>query len=99
VIVRQLRVLGLAAMVAVATVGALIWSVTAGSALASATTRLRSGTLHAQLVSHVAAGANTVPTGVALTGSGVMAAVVGALALFALAFLIVTLIRRRIAAV
>jgi hypothetical protein len=98
VIVRQLRVLVLAAMVAAATVGALIWSVTAGSALASATTRLRSGTLHAQLVSHVTAGANTVPGGMALTGSGVMAAVVGALALFALAFLVVTLIRRRVTA-
>jgi hypothetical protein len=98
VIVRQLRVLVLAAMVAAATVGALVWSVTAGSALASATTRLRSGTLHAQLVSHVSGGANTVPAGVALTGSGVMAAIVGALALFALAFLVVTLIRRRVTA-
>ena len=45
-----------------------------------------------------AAGANTVPAGVALTGSGVMAAVVGALALFSLAFLVVTLIRRRVTA-
>ncbi len=98
VIVQRLRVLGLAAMVAAAAVGALVWSVTAGSALASATTRLRSGTLHAQLVSHVAAGANTVPTRVPLTGSGVMAAMVGALALFALAFLVVTLIRRRVTA-
>jgi hypothetical protein len=98
VIVRQFRVLVLAAMVTVATAGALIWSVTAGSALASAATRLRSGALHAQLVSHVTAGANTAPAGAALTGSGVMASVVGALALFALAFLVVTLIRRRITA-
>jgi hypothetical protein len=98
VIVRQVRVLVLAAMVAAATVGALVWSVTAGSALASAATRLRSGTLHAQLVSHVSAGANTAPAGVTLTGSGVMAAIVGALALFALAFLVVTLIRRRVTA-
>jgi hypothetical protein len=96
VIVRQLRVLVLAVMMAAATVGALIWSVTAGSALASAATRLRSGALHAQLVSHVSAGANTAPAGVALSGSGVMAAIVGALALFALAFLVVTLIRRRV---
>ena len=49
-------------------------------------------------MSHVTAGANTVPARVALTASGVMAAVVGALALFALAFLVVTLIRRRITA-
>ena len=95
-IVRQLRVLILATAVAAATVGTLIWSVTAGSALASASTRLRSGTLHAQLVSHVTPGANTVQGGMALTGSGVMAAVVGALALFAVAFLLVTLIRRRV---
>ena len=46
-------------------------------------------------MSHVTAGANAVPAGLALTGSDVMAAVVGALALFALAFLVVTLIRRR----
>jgi hypothetical protein len=75
----------------------LIWSVTAGSAVASASTRLRSGAVHAQLVSHVAAGTNAVSSaGLTIKGSGVMAGVVGALAVFALAFLIVTFIRRRI---
>ncbi len=90
-IVRQLRVFMVAA-----TLGALLWSVTAGSAVASAATRLRSGTVHAQLASHVTAGANTVPASLGLKGTGVMAAVVGVLALFALAFVIVTLIRRRV---
>ena len=52
--------------------------------------------MHAQLASHVTAGANTVPASLGLKGTGVMAAVVGVLALFALAFVIVTLIRRRV---
>jgi hypothetical protein len=92
-IVRHLRVFVLAA-----TFGVLVWSVTAGSAVASAATRLRSGTVHTQLASHVTAGANTVPASLGLKGTGVMAAVVGVLALFALAFVIVTLIRRRVTA-
>ena len=89
-IVRQLGVLA-----AAATLGVLL-SVTTGSAIASATTRLRSGAVHAQLASHVTAGANTVPASLGLKGTGVMAAVVGVLALFALAFVVVTLIRRRV---
>jgi hypothetical protein len=96
VIVRQLRVLVLMATVGAATFGALLWSATAGSAVASAATRWRSGAVHAQLASHVSTGTNTVPAGLQIQGTGVMAAVVGALALFALAFLIVTLIRRRV---
>jgi hypothetical protein len=90
-IVRQLGVL-----VSAATFGVLLWSVSAGSAVASAATRLRSGAVHAQLASHVTAGANTVPASLGLKGTGVMAAVVGVLALFALAFVVVTLIRRRV---
>ncbi len=90
------RVVLLAAMVGAAAVGAVAWSLTAGSALASAATRLRSGTVHAQLVSHVTTGANAVSAGLPLKGSGVIAAIVGALAVFALAFLVVTFIRRRI---
>ena len=85
-LVRQLRVW--AALLGAANV----WSVTAGPAVASASTRLRSGTIHAQLVSHVSPGAN----GLAIKGSSVMAGVVAALAVFALAFLIVTFIRRRV---
>jgi len=90
------RLVVLAAMVGAAAVGAVAWSLTAGSALASAATRLRSGTLHAQLVSHVTTGANAVSSGLPLKGSGVIAAIVGALAVFALTFLVVTFIRRRI---
>jgi hypothetical protein len=93
VIVRQLRFLALAAMVGVATVGAFLWSVTAGSAVASASTRLRSGTVHAQLASHVS---HAVPAGLQIEGSGVMAAIVGVLAVSSVAFLIVTFVRRRI---
>ena len=55
---RQLRVL-----LGAATLGAFVWPIIAGSGVASAATRLRSGTLHAQLVSHVSAGANAVPAG------------------------------------
>jgi hypothetical protein len=75
-------------------------TVAAGSAVASASTRLRSGALHAPLVSHVATGAgggaNALSPGLALKGSAVMAAIVGVLAPCALAFLIVTFIRRRV---
>jgi len=73
----------------------LAWSVTVGAAAASAA-RLRSGTLHAQLVSHVTPSGTT--SSPHLFGSGVMAAIVGALAVLALAFLVVTLIRRRVTA-
>ena len=53
-------------------------------------------------MSHVSAGAgagaNALSSGLALKGSAVMAAIVGVLALCALAFLIVTFIRRRVTA-
>ena len=88
------------ALVGTATLAAVIWTLATGSAVASASTRLRSGILHAQLVSHVSAGAgagaNAVSSGLALEGSAVMAAIVGVLALCAFAFLVVTLIRRRV---
>jgi hypothetical protein len=89
----------LAAMMGAAALASAAWLVTAGASVASASTRLRSGTLHAQLVSHVASGtsgANSVTSGLALKGSGVMAGLVAALAVFALAFLVVTFIRRRV---
>ena len=97
-IVRQLRVLVLAAMAVAAAVGAL--DLVGHS-------RVRPGVGHHPApVGHAARpageprhrGGQHRPGGVALTASGVMAAVVGALALFALAFLVVTLIRRRITA-
>jgi hypothetical protein len=88
------------AVVGTATSAAIIWILTAGSAVASASTRLRSGILHTQLVSHVSAGtgANAVSSGLTLKGSSVIAAIVGVLALLAFAFLVVTLIRRRVTA-
>jgi hypothetical protein len=89
-----------AALVGTTMLTAVIWTVTAGSAVASASTRLRSGTLHTQLVSHVSAGAgtgaNAISSGLPLKGSAVISAIVGVLALCALAFLVVTLIRRRV---
>jgi hypothetical protein len=89
-----------AALVGTTMLTAVIWTLTAGSAVASASTRLRSGTLHAQLVSHVSSGggtgANAISSGLPLKGSAVMAAIVGVLALCAFAFLVVTLIRRRV---
>jgi hypothetical protein len=96
VIERQVRVI--AALVGVATLGAAAWLLTAGAAVASASTRLRSGNLHAQLVSHVSPGASAVSSGLGLKGSDVMAAVVATMAVLAVAFLIVTFIRRRITA-
>ena len=87
----------LAAAVGVAATGTLAWSVALGAAAASAASRLRSGSLHAQLVSHVAPAGNTSSSHL-LVGSGVMAGIVGSLAVLALAFLVVTLIRRRITA-
>jgi CHASE2 domain-containing sensor protein len=87
-----------AALVGTTTLITVIWTIGAGSGVASASTRLRSGTLHAQLASHVStgAGANTLSSGLALKGSAVIAAIVGVLAVCALAFLIVTFIRRRV---
>jgi hypothetical protein len=85
------------ALVGATTLAAVLCMVTAGSTAASASTRLRSGTLHAQLVSHVssAAGTNGLSSGLTIQGSAVMAGVVGVLALCAFAFLVVTLIRHR----
>lgn len=89
----QLRVH--AAMVGVAAAATLAWSLMAGCAAASATTRLRSGNLHAQLVSHVTPGASSASSGLQ-TGPDIMGGVVGALAVLALTFLIVTYIWRRV---
>ncbi len=61
----------------------------------STSSRLRSGTLHAQFASHMATGRTAVPSGLALTGANITATVVGTLALLSLAFVVVTLIRRR----
>ena len=85
----------LASLIGITTTAAIALALVLEAAPASATTRLRSGTLHAQLASHVSpAGAGSGP--LALSGANVMATVVGTLALLALAFVVVTLIRRRI---
>jgi hypothetical protein len=91
--VRQLGVL--AAMVAVTAAGTSAWSLMAGCAIASAATRARSGSRHAQLVSHITPGRSTASSGLR-TGSDIMGGVVGALAVLALAYLIVTFIRHRV---
>ena len=93
--VGHIRRVVLATTVTTTTFVALLWSVVTGFPAASAAGRLRSGTVHAQLASHVTKVANGVPTGLQVQGSNVMAAVVAALAFFALAFVVVTLIRRR----
>lgn len=84
-------------LVALATTSALTWVISAGSGAAGAATRSRSGALRDQLVSssHFAPNGAAAP-GLGLTGPDVMAAVVGLCAFFAMAFLVVTLIRRRI---
>jgi hypothetical protein len=69
-----------------------------GTLTAAAKTRSRSGNLHAQFTSHVAPASNPVTAGLSLTAANVTATIVGALALVALAFVVVTLIRRRITA-
>ncbi len=91
---RLLRVL--TSRVALALTGACALALFAGASCASATTRLRSGGLHDRLVSHVTTGQNAVASNPALTGANITAAIVGALALLSLAFVVVTLIRRRI---
>jgi len=83
-----------AAMVGAALAATLAASVFVGSAAASAASRFRSGSQPAHLVSHVTPGGNEASV---LTGSNVMAGIVGSLAVVALAYLIVTYIRRRTA--
>lgn len=91
---RQVR--AFASTIGLAVAGGCALALVLGADTASATTRLRSGSLHSQLVSHVPAGAGAAPPDLALTGANVTAAIVGVLALVSLAFLVVTLIRRRI---
>lgn len=82
-------------MVAIATC-AMAWVTTAGTAVASASTRYRSGTIHAQVLD---SSTRFTPNGTArasvLTGSDVMAGFVALMAVVAVLFLVVTLIRRR----
>ena len=92
---RQLR--KVAVTLTVASICALTWAVTAGMEVAGAATRSRSGSVRAQLLdssSRVAPNGTAAP-GLHLAGSGVMAAFVGLMAVAAMLFLIVTLVRRR----
>ncbi len=76
-----------------ATVVVVAWVVAASSGAAAAA-RVRSGTFRAQFASHVSPAGST-SSGLAATGAHVVAGVVATLALAALAFLVVTFVRRR----
>jgi hypothetical protein len=86
------------AVVGLATSMALAWILTEGASLASATTRYRSGAVRTQLASHLSqsAGGAPAPAGLVSTGATVMAGIVALLAVAALAFMVVTFIRRRV---
>jgi hypothetical protein len=68
----------------------------AGAGAADGATRLRSGARAHFLGSTRIAANGTAAPGLHPTGSDVMASVVGLMAILALAFLVVTLIRRRV---
>jgi hypothetical protein len=85
--VRQFRVLA-----AMASAGVLVWSVTFGTAAASAAGRLRSGS-HGQAVGRFS---STDPSGLMLRGANVTAGIVAVMAVLAVVFLVVTLIRGRV---
>jgi len=87
---RPLRTL--ARLTGAATAAVVAWSTTAGAA-----TTARPGSQPTQLVSHVTPGARDALSGQVVNGAEVMAAVVGAMAVLALAFLVITFIRRRAA--
>lgn len=76
---------------------ALTLALIAGTSVASAATRYRSGSVRNQLAStsHLTTSGAT-SGGLGLTGPNVMASVVGLMALLAVAYIIVTLIRRRV---
>ncbi len=82
----------------VATASCLVWMATAGIAVASASTRLRSGAVREQLVSHVNTVGSTAQSGIVPNGANAMFAVVALMALLAFVFLVVTFIRRRVSA-
>ncbi len=80
-----------------AAAGVLAWLATAGSAIATAATRDRSGGVRGQLVSHVSPAGSGASSGLLTTGADAMAIVVAVMAAVALVFLIVTLVRHRVA--
>ena len=86
-----------AVALSLATSSAVAWAVIAGTGVADAATRYRSGAVHAQLLDSASRIAPNAPTssGLGLTGSDVMASLVGLMAVLAFAFLVVTFFRRR----
>jgi hypothetical protein len=83
---RRATLIGLAASASLTLVGLV-------ATAASAAPHVCATVLHAQLTNHLSS-ASTASSGAVLTNSNIMAAVVGLLALLALAFMVVTFIRR-----
>jgi hypothetical protein len=84
---RNATLIGLAASACLALVGLV-------ATAASAAPHVRATVLHAQLTTHLS-DTSTASSGAVLTSSDIMAAVVGLLAVLALAFMVVTFIRRQ----
>ena len=85
-----------AALFGVVATGALIWILTEGASLAAAATRYRSGgAVRTQLVGHYGQGTRSGPTAFVSMGAQLMAGIVALLLVAALAFMVVTFIRRR----
>jgi hypothetical protein len=82
--------------ISLATTCAVAWAVIAGTGVADAATRFRSGAVHAQLLDATSRIApNGAASGKHVTTPDVMAAFVALMAVVAMLFLVVTLIRRR----
>jgi hypothetical protein len=91
---RQVR--KVAVRLSFASICALAWAMTAGMELAGAATRSRSGSIRTQLLDSSTSATNgTAALGLHLAGSDVMAAFVGLMAVVAMLFLVITLVRRR----
>jgi hypothetical protein len=80
-----------------AVVAILGWAATAGGSVVALHTRSRSGLVRDQLVSHVASSGSTAPS-IVPTSAEMIAAAVAGMALVAMAFVVVTLLRRRVVA-
>jgi hypothetical protein len=84
---RKVTLIGLAASASLALLGLV-------ATAASAAPHVRASVLHAQLTTHLS-DTSTASSGAVLTSSDIMATVVGLLAVLALAFMVVTFIRRQ----
>jgi hypothetical protein len=80
-----------------ATASAMTLAITAGTTVAGAATRFRSGGVRTQLIDTTHPAGNGAAAGtLGLTGPNVMASIVGLMAVLAIVFLVVTFIRRRV---